>query len=244
MGLEDIRVVLVEPAHPGNIGATARAMKTMGLAHLVLVRPVHFPSPEASQRASGAEDLLDRAPSRISLKEAIGECRLVIGCSARPRSFRHALLDAREGARQLVEEARGGDAVALVFGPERSGLSNADLDLCTHQVQIPTQPDFSSLNLGAAVQILAYEIYLASLSEEAELKALPSEGTRPALQIEMDHFYAHLEWVLEERGFLEGELREVTLTKLRRLFTRARPHSGELKLLHSILKLIVPGDRR
>lgn len=244
MALKDIRVVLVETAHPGNIGATARAMKTMGLTRLVLVRPVDFPSPEASQRASGAEDLLDGALGPTTLREAVGDCRLVIGCSARTRSFRHALLNARQGAQQLIAEARGGDSVALVFGPERSGLSNADLDLCTHQVQIPTQPNFSSLNLGAAVQILSYEIYLASLAADEEKEGVPSSGTRPALQIEMDHFYAHLEWVLEQRGFLEGELREVTLTKLRRVFTRARPHSGELKLLHSILKLIVPGDPR
>ncbi|MDG2052040.1 MAG: RNA methyltransferase [Myxococcota bacterium] len=242
MALENIRVVLVEPAHPGNIGAAARAMKTMGLTQLILVRAVHFPSAEADQRASGAEDLLEKAQSLESLREAISDCRLVMGCSARARSFRHTLLNAREGAQQLIEESQNGESVALVFGPERSGLANADLDLCTHQVQIPTDPSFSSLNLGAAVQLLAYEIFLASRPDAPELKAVPNSATRPALQIEMDHFYAHLERVLEERGFLEGELREVTLTKLRRLFTRARPHSGELKLLHSILKLIVPGD--
>ena len=136
MALKDIRVVLVETAHPGNIGATARAMKTMGLTRLVLVRPVDFPSPEASRRASGAEDLLDGALGPTTLREAVGDCRLVIGCSARTRSFRHALLNARQGAQQLIAEARGGDSVALVFGPERSGLSNADLDLCTHQVPV------------------------------------------------------------------------------------------------------------
>ena len=158
MSLTDIRIVLVEPAHPGNIGAVARAMKTMGLSRMILVRPAAFPSVEATHRASGAEDLLESARLVLSLSEAIADCRLVMGCSARPRSVRHPLLDARAGAAQLVAEADEGDPVALVFGPERSGLANADLDLCTHQVQIPTHPEFSSLNLGAAVQLLAYEL--------------------------------------------------------------------------------------
>ena len=242
MSLTDIRIVLVEPAHPGNIGAAARAMKTMGLSRLILVRPAAFPSVEATHRASGAEDLLERASLVPSLSEAIADCRLVMGSSARPRSVRHPLLDARAGAWQLVAESDEGDPVALVFGPERSGLANADLDLCTHQVQIPTDPEFSSLNLGAAVQLLAYEIFMASASGPEAVNRFQEGQIRPALQIEMAHFYDHLERVLDQRGFLDGDLREVTLTKLRRMFTRARPHSGELKLLHSILKLIVPGD--
>lgn len=236
MPLESIRIVLVEPHHPGNIGAVARAMKTMALQQLFLVRPRTFPSPDAERRSMGAKDLLESATVVSDLDEAIGDCRLVIGSSARARSFPHEMLDPRECGARLVEEAQEGEPVALLLGPERTGLANEDLDRCTYQVQIPTSQAFSSLNLGAAAQLLCYEIFVASQSGTPN--PLVDSAHRPGYQIEMEHFYLHLEQALDSRGFLDGEMREVTLQKFRRLFGRARPHSGELKLLHTMMNLV------
>ena len=238
MPLKDIRIVLVEPAHPGNVGAVARAMKTMALSKLVLVRPESFPSQEANRRSLGAIDLLNSARVVDELEDAISDCRLVIGSSARGRSFPHVSLDARQCGVRLWEEAGQGEPVALLFGPERTGLSNQDLDRCAYQVRIPTSEDFSSLNLAAAVQLLCYEVFVASQVSSDGAPAPPDPAERPSLQVELEHFHGHLERALDSRGYLDGEMREVTLTRLRRVFGRARPHSGELKLLHSLMKLI------
>lgn len=246
MALEDIRIVLVSPAHPGNIGAVARAMKTMSLTRLVLVRPREFPASEADRRAMGAIDLLENARVVDDLDEAVGDCRLVMGCSARPRTFRHLQLEAREGAAQLLDETATGEGAALVFGPERTGLSNQDLDRCSHQVLIPANPDFSSLNLASAVQLIGYEIFMAAreqgiASPTAERRVRRTE--RPSRQDEMEYFYGHLERALDARGYLDGDMREVTLMKFRRLFGRSRPNAGELKILHSMMRMIDPsGD--
>ena len=236
MALHDIRIVLIEPAHPGNIGAVARAMKTMSLAHLVLVRPNRFPAEEADRRAMGAIDILQRAQVVDDLDQAIGDCRLVIGGSARARTFPHSILDARQCGAKLVAETTGGQPAAVIFGPERTGLENQDLDRCSYQVLIPTSEAFSSLNLASAVQLVCYEILIASrdpVTRRAEEPAEPASSQR-----EMEHFYAHLERALDSRGFLDGEMREVTMMKLRRLFGRARPNSGELKMLHSLMRFI------
>lgn len=236
MPLQDIRIVLVEPAHPGNIGAVARAMNTMGLTRLVLVRPERFPSDDADRRAMGSIELLRQASVVDDLDDAIGDCRLVIGSSARGRQFPHEELDPRACGRRLVEESADGEPVALLFGPERTGLTNAVLDRCAFQVRIPTSDSLSSLNLGAAVQLLCYEIFVAS--QGASETGATDASERPSYQIEMEHFYRQLESALDSRGFLDGGMREVTLMKLRRIFGRARPHSGELKLLHMLAKLI------
>ncbi len=236
MALDDIRIVLVETTHPGNIGAVARAMKTMSLSRLVLVRPEKFPSFDAERRATGAIDLLERAQVVDDLQAAIGDCRLVIGCSARVRSYPHAMLDPRQCATTLIEETAGGEPAALIFGPERTGLANDDLDRCSHQIQIPANPDFSSLNLASAVQLVCYEIFMAAGKPVFTDTVKP--WNRPSLQVEMEHFYEHLERALDSRGFLDGEMREVTMMKLRRLFWRARPNSGELKILHTLMRLI------
>jgi len=236
MPLDDIRIVLIEPAHPGNIGAVARAMKTMALRHLVLVRPTDFPSEEADRRATGAIDLLEQAVVTDDVDEAIGDCQLVIGGSARARKFPHAVLDARQCGARLVEETASSTPAALIFGPERTGLSNQDLDRCTYQVLIPTNPAFSSLNLAAAVQLVCYEIFLAAAEGVATAAEGPTEP--PSRQREMEYFYAHLERALDSRGYLDRERREVTMMKLRRLFARARPNSGELKVLHSLSRFI------
>jgi TrmH family RNA methyltransferase len=236
MALEDIRIVLVEPANPGNIGAVARAMKTMSLSRLVLVRPNLFPSEQADRRAMGAIDILQQAEVTHELGLAIGDCRLVIGCSARPRTFPHEMLDARQCAAKLVEETAAGLPAALVFGPERTGLANQDLDLCTFQVQIPANEAFSSLNLAAAVQIVCYELFLAArepaIAKEGAVEDLPSS------QRDMEYFFEHLRRALDSRAFLEGEMGEITMTKLRRLFGRARPNAGEVKMLRTLTRLI------
>ena len=211
-------------------------MKTMALEQLFLVRPKSFPHPDAERRSMGAKDLLEAARVVDTLDDAIGDCRLVIGSSARSRSFPHEMLEPRECGARLVAESSDGEAVALLLGPERTGLANEDLDRCTYQVQIPTSDAFSSLNLGAAAQLLCYEIFVASQAG-CEV-SLVDPADRPSYQIEMEHFYSHLEEALDSRGYLEGEMREVTLQKLRRLFGRARPHSGELKLLHTMMKFV------
>jgi tRNA (cytidine32/uridine32-2'-O)-methyltransferase len=235
---------LVEPSHPGNIGAVARAMKTMSLTRLVLVRPESHLTQDAERRAMGALDILRGASIVGDLRDAIEDCRLVIGSSARGRTIPHTVLDPRECGAKLIEEASDGDAVALLFGPERTGLSNEDLDRCGYQVQIPTSEAFSSLNLGAAVQLLCYEIFVASLDAgSVREKPVVDESDRPSFQIEMEHFFEHAERALDSRGYLDGEMRVVTLMKLRRLFNRARPHSGELKLLHTMMKMIHRGDK-
>jgi tRNA (cytidine32/uridine32-2'-O)-methyltransferase len=236
MALSEIRIVLVEPAHPGNIGAAARAMKTMSLSRLVLVRPEKFPSEEADRRAMGAIEILQGARVVDDLAQAVGDCRLVIGCSARPRTFPHEVLDPRQCASRLVEETSDGEPAALVFGPERAGLANHDLDRCTYQVLIPANAAFSSLNLASAVQLVCYEIFMA------DREPVPGGSANPADlssgHEEMEYFYEHLERALDSRGFLDGEMREITMMKLRRLFGRSRPNSGELKLLRTLMRLI------
>lgn len=233
MALDDIRVVLIDTAHPGNIGAVARAMKTMTLSQLVLVRPNAYPSDEAVRRATGATDVLEDARVVQDLDEAIGDCRLTIGGSARARSFPHSVLDPRECGERLVQETAAGAPAALVFGPERAGLTNQDLDRCSYQVQIPTNPSFASLNLASAVQLICYELFLAAA------KPVAAKAPEPACsEQEMEFFYEHLERALDSRGYLDGEMRLVTMMKMRRLFGRSRPSSGELKMLRTLTRFI------
>jgi tRNA (cytidine32/uridine32-2'-O)-methyltransferase len=236
LALDDIRIVLIEPAHPGNIGAVARAMKTMSFSRLVLVRPHRFPSEEADRRAMGSIEILQAAEVVDDLDRAVDDCRLVIGCSARPRSFRHSELDPKQCASQLARETASGDPAALVFGPERMGLANHDLDRCTHQLLIPTNEAFSSLNLASAVQLICYEVFLAGRAPVLGKPIDPDE--RPSGHREMEYFFDHLERALDSRGYLDGEMREVTMTKLRRLFGRSRPDPGELKILRTLMRLI------
>ncbi|MEJ2589995.1 MAG: RNA methyltransferase [Candidatus Thiodiazotropha sp.] len=229
--LSNIRIVLVNTSHPGNIGAAARAMKNMCLEQLRLVSPVIYPSEEATSRASGADDLLARAAVCESLDEALAGCRLVVGTSARPRTVAWPVLSPREAAAELVAEARHGE-VALVFGRERSGLSNSELDRCGFLVHIPTNPAYSSLNLAAAVQVLGYEIHLASLGNRIpETGAARDLATADMLQ----GFHAHLEQALDEVGFTDPNQSEKLLRRLRSLFQRARPDKDEINILRGIL---------
>lgn len=228
-----IRIVLIGTTHPGNIGAVARAMKNMGLRDLALVEPRYFPHEEATARASGADDILDNATVHDSLTEAIADCVYVAGASARSRSINWPCLDARDAAIRLIDESANGK-VAAVFGPEKSGLSNADLDRCDTLLTIPTNPDFSSLNLAMAVQVLTYEIR-ASLAEK-----MPEydDDTPLATSGELEHFYEHLEQVLLDVGFLDPDNPRHLMRRLRRMFIRARPDKNELNILRGFLTAV------
>lgn len=229
--LAGVRVILSNTSHPGNIGAAARAMKTMGLTQLVLVEPKHYPDAEATARASGADDVLAGARVEAGIDTALAGCRLVIGASARSRSIPCPILDPGECARKLYAESLQGD-VAVLFGCEQSGLSNAEIDRCHFLVQIPTNPDYGSLNLAAAVQIICYEVRVAHLGQEGRDRAAAYDAV-PA--DEMERFYAHLEHVLVELDFLDPHNPRHLMRRLRRLFNRARPDSNEMNILRGIL---------
>lgn len=230
--LARIRFVLVETTHTGNIGAAARALKTMGLSRMELVAPKQPPDAESFARASGADDLLAGAGIHSTLTEALAGCRLVIGASARLRTIEWPLLDPGECARRLIAESAEGD-VAVVLGRESSGLTNDELARCHYLVHIPTNPEFSSLNVAAAAQVLAYEIR-RSLREAsgARLRESPREV---ATVEEMEGFYAHLAETLIRIGFSDPEQSRTLMKRLRRLFNRARPDRVEMNILRGIL---------
>jgi TrmH family RNA methyltransferase len=227
---QNVRIVMVHTTHPGNIGAAARAMKNMCLTELVLVAPREFPCAEATARASGADDVLASARVVDSLADAVSDCRIVIGASARLRSVAWPVVDPREAARLAASEARAG-AVSIVFGRESSGLSNDELDLCTHLVHIPTNPDYSSLNVAMAVQVLSYELMQAA----GEPLPAVEENDPVASNAEMEGFFRHLEQALDEIGFTDELRAHKLLRRLRRLFHRAAPDSEEVNILRGIL---------
>lgn len=232
-----VRFVLSESSHPGNVGAAARAIKTMGFDELVLVRPACELGDEARARASGAVDVLDNARITSSLADAVADCVLVVGASARRRTMNWPELNPRECAARVTAELPGGP-VALLFGPERAGLLNSDLDLCNALVYIPSNPDYSSLNLAMAVQLLAYELRLALFTPEV----LPEPRHAPASNADMQGFYAHLERVLLASGFLDGGNPRHLMRRLRRLFNRSALDSNELNILRGMLSSLVPGS--
>ena len=226
----NVRIVMVQTTHPGNVGAAARAMKNMCLDQLVLVAPESFPSEEASARASGADDILRGARVVDSLAGAVGDCRIVIGASARLRSVAWPQLTPRDAA-ELAHVESEHSPVAVVFGRESSGLSNAELDLCTHLVHIPTNPNFSSLNVAMAVQVLSYELMLARGSVR-----LPADAPQAmASNAQMEGFFAHLEQALDDIGFAEEQRSQKLMRRLRRLFHRAAPDGDEVNILRGIL---------
>ena len=230
---ELIRVVLVGTQHPGNIGSAARAMKTMGLQRLALVAPQQFPDPQAYALAAGAADLIDQATIHASLAEAVADCRTVIATTARQRTVPMPGLSPREGARRAREDAALGP-VALVFGRERTGLENEELQLCHAAIHIPANPEYSSLNLAAAVQIVCYEWRLAALEGEPP-PAPPADAEPPATHAEMEGYFAHLFGLLDEVDFHKGKDPAIVLQRLRRLYLRARPDARELRILRGIL---------
>jgi TrmH family RNA methyltransferase len=231
--LENIRIVLVNTSHPGNIGATARAMKTMGLGQLWLVQPREFPSAEATARASGADDLLARAVVCADLDQALAGCRWVVGASARLRKIPVPPLLPHACALQARAESEQG-VVALLFGCEQSGLSNEELDRCHALVHIPTDPVYGSLNLAMAVQVLAYETRMAHL-EDWRPPAEIGEQTPLAEVEEVERFYAHLEQALTELEFLDPANPRQLMRRLRRLFGRVRLDKNEVNILRGIL---------
>jgi TrmH family RNA methyltransferase len=241
MAVEDrlakIRVVLINTTHPGNIGATARAMKVMGLKQLHLVSPKIFPSADATARASGADDILQHAVIHENLEPVLSGCGLVLGTSARLRSLPMPLLDARAAAEQAVAEVEGHE-IALLFGRERHGLTNEEMQRCNFLVNIPTNPDYGSLNISQAVQIMAYELRLAAIAAEGGEVGLvlPPVDWEPVDGAQMDMLFEHLEQTLLDLKFLNPDQPKKLMMRLRRLFNRARPDQNEMNILRGILK--------
>ena len=231
--LNRIRIVLVDTSHPGNIGAVARAMKNMCLSQLYLVQPQRFPHAEATARASGADDLLASAVVCESLPEALTGCGLVIGASARLRHLKIPQWNPRECAEQVIREARQQD-VAIIFGREHSGLTNEELSLCHQLMHIPSNPDYSSLNIAAAVQVMAYELKMANDAGQTPASLVDADEL-PVGADEMARFYEHLQTTLVDIGFLDPDNPRVMMRRLRRLFNRARPNLVEMNILRGIL---------
>lgn len=231
--LDNIVIVLSRTSHPGNIGATARAMKTMGLGTLRLVRPEVFPSPIADARASGATDVLDAARVFDTLADAVADCTLVVGSSARRRDFVATVSDAREAARQCVAEAEHG-RVALVFGCEMSGLDNEEVLLCHRLAFIPANPAYASLNLGAAVQVFAYELRMAAEAGGGYDEAPKAAAT----QAEIERMFEHLERALTVSGFFDPDHPKRLWPRLRRLFARTRLEREEVDIFRGIARNI------
>lgn len=233
------RIILIGTTHPGNIGAVARAMKNMGLHDLVLVNPRFFPHEDATARASGADDILASTVVVNTLDEALSDVIYVAGASARSRTIGWPSMVPRECAARLNEESQRG-TVAVVFGPENSGLNNDDLDRCHTLLTIPTVPGFSSLNLAMAVQILTYELHIAALGDPQPEKI---SEVPLASGDELQYFYAHLEQVLSVSGFLDTGNPNLAMRRLRRLFSRAEPDKNEINMLRGILVSLDPDAR-
>jgi len=229
--LANVRVVLSHTSHPGNIGATARAMKTMGLEHLYLVNPVKFPDKQADIMAVSAADVLRDAVVCKSLDEALEGAVLVAGVSARVRDVSQEVMTPREAMPQLVQQAMQ-LPVALLFGTEMSGLTNDELVRCQFMVSIPANPDYSSLNLASAVQIISYELRLA-----AGLGSVTVPDLVPAPAEQLERYFVHLEETLGEIGFLRTQQTTKLMFKLRRLYSRARLEQEEINILRGILTL-------
>lgn len=241
--LSNIRFVLVNTSHPGNIGGVARAMKNMGITQLALVDPQNYPDSNATARASGADDVLANALVVNTLEEALADCDLVFGASARLRKLSWPQVNPREMAQQVLSQSAS-TKIAIVFGREHSGLTNEELERCHYLVHIPSNPDYSSLNIAAAAQVLAYEIYQiwqagAETSENSEIESEVSLDDEPFADAQdMERFYEHLNETLTQIGFLQTEHPRKMMRRLRRLFNRARLDRVELNILRGILTTI------
>jgi TrmH family RNA methyltransferase len=234
-----IRIVLTRVSHPGNIGSAARAMKTMGLDQLCLVAPERFPATEATVMAAGAQDVLDRARVYPDVPTAVADCGLVVGTTARSRHLPWRILEPREAAGEIAPAAAAGD-VAVLFGAERTGLTNDELELCQRLLTIPTGDAYGSLNLAMAVQVVTYEILLATRAASAGAER---QGIPLATAVDMERFYEHLERVLEEIDFNDRTGEGHLMARLRRFFNRALPDQNEINILRGILTS-VQGRRR
>lgn len=236
--LDRIRIVLCETSHPGNIGAAARAMKTMGLSRLVLVNPRHFPHPEAEALAAGADDLLQTVQVCESLEQALQGTVFAVASTARPRDLAHEVVDCREACARLAAEAAAAE-VALVFGTERAGLTVKQISQCQLIGMIPTSAAFSSLNLAQAVQVFAYELRMALAGAPAYRQHTGSrEGAEIATHEEMEGFFGQLESTFYATGFLDEKEPKRLMQRMRRLFARARTEKTEVNILRGFLSAI------
>jgi len=231
--LANVRIVLSHTSHPGNIGAAARAMKTMGLGALYLINPKSFPDKEAEARAASAWDVLNAAKVCGSLEEALRGTVLAAAVTARPRDLSHEVFDSRQGAQELCNHARQ-HPVALVFGTEMSGLTTLEVSKCQIIVHIPADPDYSSLNLASAVQVMAYELRMTL----AGSGRLPQPMGTPASFDEIELFVRHLEQSMINSGFLDPQEPKRLLQRMRRLFARARLEKEEVNILRGILSAL------
>ena len=261
MSLSNIRIVLIQTSHPGNIGAAARAMKTMGLSDLCLVNPSRFPDAQAEAMASGADDVLQQASVVSSLSEAVADCQVIIGTSARSqRTLRWVISEPRECGVIASEHSKKGN-VAIVFGRERTGLTNEELALCHQLVHIPSNPDYSSLNVAAAVQILSYECRVGHLADSEQVGASVVQGAASEKQAavsnvaliepdfpdktpldeeivsakDMEGYYSQLEKLMIETDFLNPENPRYLMRRMRRLYGRIQVTRSELNLLRGSL---------
>ncbi len=234
--LDQVKIVLVGTSHSGNIGSAARAMKVMGLSQLVLVDPQCEVDEQALALAAGASDIAQNATIVSTLDEALQDCGLVVGSSARSRTLEWPMLEPRECGEKFAVEGQK-HPVALVFGRERTGLTNEELQKCHYHVCIPANPEYSSLNLAMAVQTLSYEVRVAHLNlEQSQFVAAEPESYPRHKELEM--FYSHLEKVISDTQFISREQPGQVMNKLRRLFSRARPEAQELNILRGILTSI------
>lgn len=231
-----VRFVMVETSHSGNIGAAARALKVMGFSSLVLVSPRDFPSAEAEAMASGADDVLANARVVSSLAEALAGCHLAIGASARLRSMEWPVVDGRQMGEQVAREVHSGE-VAVVFGRERTGLTNEELAQCHCLMHIPANPAYSSLNVAAAMQIAAYEVRMAMLGAGGEVQISEAEfaDDPPATSDEVEGFMQHMEQALREVRFIKPERPTQLMLRLRRLYNRVRLTRNEVNILRGIM---------
>jgi len=233
---DNIRIVLVEPSHPGNIGGAARALKTMGLSQLAVVNPRRFPDPQAEWRAAGAQDVLEAVHTFDSVDAAIADCHWVVGTSTRQRRIPWPLKSAEDVATDILarpESAR----IAVLFGRETSGLSNEELQKCHCHLQIPANPDYPSLNLAMAVQVVCYELH-----KQAAALPVAAPWDRPqATMAQLQGLLDHLQSTLEDSGFLDPANPGQTMTRLRRLFTRVALDDTEVQMLRGILNQLGRG---
>ncbi|HFG2014130.1 TPA: tRNA (cytosine(32)/uridine(32)-2'-O)-methyltransferase TrmJ [Vibrio cholerae] len=231
--LERVKVVLVGTTHSGNIGSAARAMKVMGLSQMVLVDPQCQVDAQAIALAAGASEIALNAQIYPTLEAAVADCGLVVGTSARSRTLEWPMLEPRECGEKLISEANQ-HSVAMVFGRERTGLTNDELQLCHYHVCVPANPEYSSLNLAMAVQLLSYEVRMAYLALQQSSQSSTLQEEYPRHQ-ELERFYAHLEQVIMQTEFISAQQPGQVMNKLRLMFTRARPEAQEINILRGIL---------
>ena len=254
---ENIRIVMVHTSHPGNIGAAARALKTMGFSRLVLVSPQNYPNQKAIWRAAGAADILESVQVVETLGEAIAGCSMVVGASARQRRIPWPVLDSRQGGEAVAKQSQT-EQVALIFGREDRGLTNEELQQCNYHIEIPANEEYGVLNVASAVQIICYEIRMALMADKSanELrkdKEPSGESSPEALRMpinpvrwderlatsgEMEHFFNHLETTLTQLDFHEPENPRQLLTRLRRLFMRSRLDHLEINILRGAMTAV------